>query len=241
MKTNEGIYFYCFHNKISHDVIVKSNEKINLKSFYIKFCIILIIVKIFEYSNKLIIKFMPLYIGFISAIIKYLLQRDAIYILDKYFCNIFYSFGYVIYVYDLLIYSYGKFYRVKSTFSFYPFLLSFLLYITLYYTIKNEYKLSFVMKDDFKKKKEAIKECCCICLKDFNNDNKKRNKSIFSFLFCKINYEDNIHKTNCNHYFHESCLFVWRRRNNICPICKTRLDEPKYYYFYEFNPCVYKL
>ena len=103
MKTNEGIYFYCFNNKISNNIIIKSNEKINLNSFYIKFCIILIMVKIFEYSNILIIKFMPLYIGFISAIIKYLLQRDAIYILDKYFCNIFYSFGYVIYIYDLLI------------------------------------------------------------------------------------------------------------------------------------------
>ena len=51
---------------------------------------------------------------------------------------------------------------------------------------------------------------------------------------------DNIHHTLCNHYYHEKCLFKWRKYQNICPICRKGLDTPNFYYFYDYNPCLYE-
>ena len=92
------------------------------------------------------------------------------------------------------------------------------------------------MKDDFEKLKKIDKECCSICLKDFCYDNEMNNNN----LFCRVIQNDNIHKTECNHYFHEKCLFIWRKYRNICPICKNELNQPNYYYFYDYTPCIYK-
>ena len=79
------------------------------------------------------------------------------------------------------------------------------------------------------------KECCSICLNEFSYNKENDNK-----LICKVTEYDNIHKTKCNHYFHEKCLFIWRKHKNKCPICKINLDLPKYYYFYEYTECIYK-
>ena len=92
------------------------------------------------------------------------------------------------------------------------------------------------MREDFRKLKEVENDCCSICLREF-----KYNKNNDYFFLCKITEEDNIHKTRCHHYFHEKCLFRWRKRKNICPICKMQLDIPKYYYFFEENPSIYIL
>ena len=106
----------------------------------------------------------------------------------------------------------------------------------LKYIIKNEYKVAYIMKEDFKRIKEVENDCCSICLGNFNY-NKKHDK----IFFCKITEEDNIYKTRCHHYFHEKCLFRWRKYQNICPICKKPLEIPKFYYFFEENPCIYTL
>jgi hypothetical protein len=39
---------------------------------------------------------------------------------------------------------------------------------------------------------------------------------------CPICREEGVlHKTPCNHHFHQSCLHEWLRRNNTCPLCRT--------------------
>ena len=234
LKDNEGNYFYCFNNKIENNKIVPNKNK-NINYIYIIFSIVFFGTEIIDKSGIIYFNFIPLYIGLISAIIKYLTQRDITYLKDKKFCIRFYSFGTIIYSYYLFINSLGEFYRIKFTFKIYPFIIVFLLYITLYYIIINEYKLTYVMKDDFAKLKKLDKECCSICLKDFCYNIKNESK-----LFCKVNQEHNIHKTICNHFFHEKCLFLWRKYGNLCPICKKGLNIPKYYYFYEYTPCIYK-
>ena len=85
------------------------------------------------------------------------------------------------------------------------------------------------MKDDFNKLTILNNECCSICLNKFKNTHNGRN------IFCKISEQDNIHLTKCKHYFHEICLFDWRKRKNICPHCRTTLEIPKYYYFYSYS------
>lgn len=232
---NQGNYFYSFNNIIENNTIMRSNKSIETKNLYFVFSIIILIVLIFEYSKNIYLKFIPLYIGIISAIVKYLLQREAMYLKDKQYCISFYFYGVIIYSYYLLIYSIGKFYRIKNSFSIFPFIFAILLYFLLEYILNNEYKLTYIMKEDFKKLKEKNHESCCICLKDF-----EYNENNYNQLFCKISQYDNINKTNCNHYYHEKCLFLWRKHQNVCPICKKQLGLQKYYYFYEYITCIYR-
>ena len=91
------------------------------------------------------------------------------------------------------------------------------------------------MKKDFEKLKLLDEKCCSICLKNFDSDKNKINR-----LFCKVTQDENIHKTSCNHYFHERCLFNWRKYKNICPVCRKPLKIPNYYYFYDETPCIYR-
>ena len=235
-KNNEINYFYCFNNKIEGNQIIKKKDNNNLvKNFNIQSCLILFIMVIFEYQNKIYLNSIPLLFALIEAIFKHLLQREIMCKEDKIFCISFYLQGTIIYSFYLLMKNLGKFYRIKCSYSIFPFIIIFSLFFILNYIIKNNYKITYAMKDDFKKLKSISKDCCSICLKDFSYEDKIENK-----ILCKVNQLDNIHKTRCNHYFHEICLYSWRKYQNICPICKTSLDIPKYYYFYDYNPCPYK-
>ena len=233
---NDGNIFYCYNNTIINGKIVKKNIKLDLLKQKLLSSVIFFIISIFDYSNSIYIKFIPLYISISISIIKYLFQRESIFKKDKEFCFLFYLYGIIIYLYFLMKFNLGVFYRTKPTFAILPFINILLLYSLLIFIIKNEYKVKYIMKEDFQKIKEVENDCCSICLKDF-----KFNKNNDYIFFCKITEEDNIHKTKCHHYFHEKCLFNWRKHKNICPICKTKLDIPKYYYFYDENPCIYYL
>lgn len=233
MKNNNGNYFYCFNNFIDKEKIVRKNIEINELKYNI-YTILFFMISLFGYFNSIFIQFMHLIAVIIETIIKHLLQREVMPPEDKQFCISFYFYGIMIYSYHLLIYNIGKFYRIKASFLIFPFIIVFLLYQVLKYVIINEYKIKYIMEEDFKKLKYLDKECCSICLKEFENKNNNFK------LFCKVNELDNIHKTKCNHYYHEKCLFKWRKHRNICPICKKSLIYQKYYYFFEFTPCIYK-
>ena len=235
IKDNEGNYFYSFNNSLINGQImynispIYSIKKIFFKIILYLFCLF------FELSNSIYIQFIPLILAIFSAIIKHLFQREVMCSKDKEFCLSFYLYGIINFLYYLFIFNLGKFYRIKCSFAIVPFVLILILYNILKYIIQNEYKVKFIMREDFAILKNLKDECCSICIKDFKYNNK--NDNVF---FCKINELDNIHKTRCHHYFHEKCLFIWRKHKNICPICKRRLDVPKYYYFYDYIPCIYK-
>ena len=58
-------------------------------------------------------------------------------------------------------------------------------------------------KDDLEK--QDSNDTCCICMDDFNADNKKE---LVVVLPCKA------------HYFHELCITEWMRKQNLCPVCR---------------------
>lgn len=45
---------------------------------------------------------------------------------------------------------------------------------------------------------------CSICLENFSNQN-------------------DVCKTNCNHYFHKNCLQTWSEKKFNCPVCRSDL------------------
>ena len=51
---------------------------------------------------------------------------------------------------------------------------------------------------------------CIICLQDFNSNN-------------------NLQELACNHLFHESCLSIWNRISEACPICRKKIKAKKYF------------
>eukprot|EP01084_Bolivina_argentea_P256763 432417_1 len=53
----------------------------------------------------------------------------------------------------------------------------------------------------YKSKRKTKYKSCCICLYDYKNN-------------------DKIRKLNCNHYFHQTCIDIWFKRNIQCPLCK---------------------
>ena len=235
-KNNDINYFYCFNNKIENHNIIKKNNNDNLsKNIKLKSSLIIVFISIFDLSNNIYLNSLPLFLALIIASFKHLLQREIMCQEDKIFCSSFYLYGVIIYSYYLMTKNLGKFYRIKGSFLIFPFIIIFILYLILNYIIKNNYKITYIMKEDFKKIKSLDKDCCSICLKDFIYDDKNENK-----ILCKVTQLDNIYKTKCNHYFHEICIFSWRKYKNICPICKNELVKPNYYYFYNYNPCPYK-
>ena len=42
-------------------------------------------------------------------------------------------------------------------------------------------------------------------------------------------------KTNCDHYFHKSCLEKWMKQKNICPLCNNYLIETDFEYNFEHS------
>ena len=181
-------------------------------------------------------KSIPLIIIIALTIIYHLTKREVMCQKDNDFCIKFYILGIGLYSYYLLVYNLGKFYKIKPTFAIFPFVIILILYIILINIVKEEYKFKYVMKNDFERLKRLDKDCCSICLSNFIYDKNKADKFI-----CKVSQDENIHQTMCNHYFHEKCLFFWRKHRNICPVCRLPLRIPNYYFFYDEAPCIYKL
>ena len=229
----EKNYIYCFSNKIENNEIVIKNPKVKANKLF-SYINMFLFIDIFL-SHSVFIQSIPLIIVIVLTIIKHLNQRDVMYKKDRDLCIYFYSVGVVIYSYFLILYNLGEFYRSKPIYTLFPFILIFVLYFILLSVLINEYKFKYVMIKDFERIKKLDKECCPICLKDYIYDKKK-----IGMLFCKASQNENIHETKCNHYFHEKCLFVWRKYRNICPVCKARLYVPDYYFFYDETPCIYK-
>jgi hypothetical protein len=230
---NDSNYFYCFHNKIENGKIVKKNIKLNLINKIILSSVIFFIISYLDYSASIHKNFIPLYFSLFIAIMKYLTQREALYQTEKEYLLLLYSFETITYLYHLLKVNLGKFYRIKPRFHYEYFIMSIILYIILLIVITYDLRIKYFLREDFKKIKDKENDCCSICLRDFKSD--KHN----NIIFCTITDEDNIHKTGCNHYFHEKCLFNWRKYKNICPICKKELDTPEYFYCFDENPLFY--
>ena len=189
----------------------------------------------FIFSKSVYLNSFALIIVIISTILKYLLQRDVMSKKDINFAVNSYSISLAIYLYFLFMYNFSELYRRKPVYAIIPFIVILSLFIILILVIKKGYKFKYVMNKDFERIKKLEKECCSICLKDFiyNKDN-------IGIMLCKVTQDENIHETKCHHFFHEKCLFNWRKYRNICPICNARLTIPEYYFFYDDTPCIYK-
>ena len=226
-------YYYCFNNKMNDNkIIIKEKKLIIINDHLILFAFLIGLDNI---CYSIYIKSFPLILSIISTIYKHLNQREVMCKKDNNFCIKFYTFGIAIYSFHLLINNLGNYYKVKPAYSFFPFILIIILSICLIIIIKNEFKFSYIMKNDFERLKILNEQCCSICLKYFEYNENKING-----LFCKVTQDENIHQTPCNHYFHEICLFNWRKYKNICPVCRKPLQIPNYYYFYDETPCIYK-
>ena len=114
------IFFYCYNK---NGQIVKKNIKLDLLKQKLLSSVIFFIISIFDYSNSIYIKFIPLYISIFISIIKYLFQRESIFQKDKEFCFLFYLYGIIIYLYFLMKFNLGVFYRNKPTFAILPFII----------------------------------------------------------------------------------------------------------------------
>ena len=229
----EKNYYYCYNNKISNNQIVmkKSNDK--FKYSYLTF--IFLVLSIDFPFRSVYTKTIPLILIIVLTIFYHLTKREVMYQKDNDFCIRLYTSGIVLYSYYLIVYNLGKFYKIKPTFAIFPFVIILILFIILIKVVKEEYKFKYVMKKDFERLKKLDKDCCSICLRNFIYDKNKADKFI-----CKVSQDENIHQTTCNHYFHEKCLFLWRKHRNICPVCRLPLLVPKYYFFYDEIPCIYK-
>ena len=228
----ERNFFYCFNNQIvNNQIIIKESRKIiNYQNQ-----IIFLSLSIFNFSSSIYVQSIPIILGLVLSIIKQLYKREVMCNNNKNFYINFYYYSTLLYAYYLLVFNFGEFYKRKPTYAVAPFVIIFALYRILSMIVKNEYKISSVMIKDFEKLKKIDKDVCSICLRNFNYDENKTKKYL-----CKISEEENIHETSCNHYFHEKCLFNWRKYGNICPNCKTPLDIPDYYFFFDETPCLYK-
>ena len=226
--------YYCFNNIIYNIKMNGKEEQEEQDSFKIFLVVSNSYYKIFFSKSVHMLSF-PLIIALISTIFKHLKQREIMCKKDKNFTINFYTFGIIIYSYYILVHSLGKFHRIKPSYAISPFIIIFILYIILLYVLKKEYKFKHAMKKDFDYLRKLNNEVCSICLNNFENNNDRIGK-----YFCRASENDNIHKTTCNHYFHEKCMFNWRKHGNICPTCKTPLTITDYY-FYDEIPCIYKL
>jgi hypothetical protein len=66
----------------------------------------------------------------------------------------------------------------------------------------------------------------------YNNIELNINKDLCSICLEPLN--ENIHKMNCNHDFHASCLISWLTsgNSNTCPLCRTSENTNKNFYNY---------
>lgn len=229
----EKKYYYCYNNKISNNQIVIKQSNSKFKHSYLTFIFLLMSIDL--PFQSLYMKSIPLILIIAITILYHLTKREVMCQKDNDFCINFYSVGIGLYSYYLLVYNLGNFYKIRPTYAIFPFVLILILYIILIKVIKEKYKFKYVMKKDFERLKKLDKDCCSICLRNFIYDKNKADKFI-----CKVSQDENIYQTTCNHYFHEKCLFLWRKHRNICPVCRLPLLVPKYYFFYDEIPCIYK-
>lgn len=88
----------------------------------------------------------------------------------------------------------------------------------------NEDKIeSFLDKLKNKKNpKEIFAESCAICLNDFKSESeikeleKLENKTLFA--------NEDISVLNCGHKFHRKCIADWLKKEENCPLCRTKCD-----------------
>ena len=69
--------------------------------------------------------------------------------------------------------------------------------------------------------KEIISESCIICLEDFKSDEdikalENTDKNAFEKIETSI--------LECGHKFHRKCISDWLKKEEICPICRTKFD-----------------
>ena len=69
--------------------------------------------------------------------------------------------------------------------------------------------------------KEIISESCIICLEDFKSDEdikalENTDKNAFEKMETSI--------LECGHKFHRKCISDWLKKEEICPICRTKFD-----------------
>ena len=215
----EKNYNYCFNNKIKDQKIVLKETKIS-KNYLIIFCILVYVNYPFKTSFN---HYFPLILIIILTIFKHLNQREVMYEKDNKFCIKFYSIG--IEIYSFYLFRVDILFFLKEC-PFFPFIIILFLHIILYIVVKYEYKFKYVMEKDLERLKKLDKQSCPICLGKFIYDKTKANK-----YFIRATVNENIHETKCKHYFHERCLFLWRRNKNICPYCVRPLQIPQYYFF----------
>lgn len=223
----EKNYKYCFNNKIEEQKIVLKETKIS-KNYLIIFFILVYVNYPFKTNFN---HYFPLILIIILTIFKHLTQREVMCEKDNKFCIKFYSIGIAIYSFylfrvDILLF--------LDDFPFFPFIIILFLHIILYIVVKYEYKFKYVMEKDLERLKKLDKQFCSICFGKFIYDKNKANK-----YFIRATVNENIHETECKHYFHERCLFLWRRKRNICPYCVRPFQIPLYYFFYDETECIY--
>lgn len=227
----EKNYLYCFNNQIvNNKIVIKKVKKKNNQNN-----ILFLFLFGFNLSSSIYIQSFPLIIVLAISIIKQLYKREVMYNKDKSFVINFYFYSTALYFYNLFVNNLGDAYKRKPTYSVLPFIIIIALFGILIIIIKYEYKIKPAMINDFKILKKMDKESCSICLRDFKYNENKNNE-----YFYKITEEENIHETICNHYFHEKCLFNWRKYGDSCPICKTPLQILDYYFFFDETPCIYQ-
>ena len=116
---------------------------------------------------------------------------------------------------------------------------------------RNDFKSFYLDKEEFSQEKvdtilidfyenmRNVHECDTCCAKinikyekcsscNFKNHMKKLCHEVIDkcpICLDPIYDNDSQIKTKCKHLFHRKCLYIWKRRNNSCPICRTKLPE----------------
>ena len=228
------IYLICFYNKYINGVIHCKISEYQIyklfKKFFIKieiFCIVTLYID-YKIINSVYLKFLPLIVGIIVSIFEHLSKREIMDIKTKKNCMIVYLIIIISWCIILIYYCI----LFKSQCLIFPFLIILILTIILNIIIKFNIKIKYFLRNNYEilENLNKKKEKCSICIQSFSYNHNLKKK-----FFCFPNAYDIIHKTKCEHFYHEICLYEWIKYKNICPFCRKKLNEPKYYYFWHFQ------